>query len=149
MLGRSQLAHEAGRLRRQLQGPDVTLRRFDMSDYLFPRTKITFETAFPDLANVQVKVISLRGGGQPEQAATYTKDNFPGDGVKCSNPVCRNGGLPAIRIPLLIKKMISEKKMAAQEYVPCNGGLYRGQKRYNDCGWSFKIEITIQFKGDS
>jgi len=120
-----------------------------MSDYLFPRQKVTFEEAFPELEDVKIKIAFLRGGGREEKTATFSKDNFPGNSIKCSNPVCRNGGLSAITIPRLIKKMISEKKLGLKEHEFCNGGLYRGQTRYNDCGWSFNIEITIQLKGDS
>lgn len=127
----------------------VILKGFDMSDYLFPRQKkVTFEEAFPELENAKIKIAFIRPGRE-EKTATFTKDNFPGNGVKCSNPVCRNGGLSAIKIPCLIKKMISEKKLELEEHEVCNGGLYRGQTRYDYCVSFFNIEITIQFKEDT
>ena len=120
-----------------------------MSDYLIPRGKVTFEEAFPELENVNIKISFLRGGGREEKTEIFTKDNFTGNGVRCSNPDCKNGGLSAITILSLIKKMISEKKVQLEEHKFCNGGLYKGQTRYNDCGWSFNIDISIQLKEDS
>lgn len=120
-----------------------------MSDYLFPRERRTFEEAFPELENVAIKVAFLRSGGREEKAVTFTKDNFPGHSISCINPVCRNGGLSELTIPRLIKKMIFTNKLELKEHEFCRGGLYTGKKRFNDCGWSFNIEITIQLRADS
>ncbi len=107
-----------------------------MTDYLFPRERRTFEEAFPELENVVIKVAFLRDGGREKKKVTFTKDNFPGHGISCINPDCKNGGLSKFTIPRLIKKLISTNELEGKEHEFCRGGLYSGKTRYNDCGWS-------------
>ena len=120
-----------------------------MSDYLFPREKMSFDEVFPELEDVNINVKYLRGGGREESSASFTKDNFPGNGLNCNNPVCKNGGLSPSIIRGLIKKMISEKKTEIKDHEFCNGGSYRGHTRDNDCGWGFNIEIAAKYKEET
>jgi len=117
-----------------------------MADYLFPRDRRSFQDTFPELENIIIDIEYLRSGGQTEKNVNFTKETFPGHGVSCINPVCKNGGLSEFTLPRLIKKLIatSDSEITAHEF--CRGGLYRGKTRYNACGWSYKIKVTIQRK---
>ncbi len=116
-----------------------------MNDYLFPKKRISFEELFPQIKDIKIEIIVLRGGGREVKSINYSKENFPGSGIKCYNPSCENGGLSERAIPSLIKGMVSTNNRELKEHKFCNGGLYRGRNRYNDCGWSFDIKISIRY----
>lgn len=134
-------------MRERMKAQDV----FNKTEFVFGK-KTTFSEAFPEVKNITLEI--EEDGKKPTyyshlpdasvKKRVYRKDNFPGEFVNCSNPLCYNGG---VRIGLIIDSMTSSKDTKYEKVFFCQGyeGSPKGRKRYRDCINRFKVKITIEY----
>lgn len=106
--------------------------------------KVSFEKAFPDIADLRVTVTE-NGYGVTEGFDTQTYLKSVGEFVNCSNSSCYNGGFSLGNV---IREMVRQKKTHAEEHHACQGyeGSPKGRKRYRSCINSFHIVADIKYK---
>lgn|GEM_PF-532540 len=116
------------------------------SPFVFGAEMIFFESTFPQVDEIEVRVRELskgidEGGGE----RLYDKSNYPGDVTACSNPLCRQGGFP---ITSIVKAMVRKKKTEQQGTVQCAGEEVssRKTKKTGTCGTVFEYSITISYR---
>ena len=125
----------------RLKASDV----FRETNYIFAK-KVSFDEAFPEIEDLTVEVEEfghgISGWGQK---FIYRKQNFPGECINCSNPLCYNGGFS---IGSILREMARNKQTELETEKMCQGyeGSPKGRKRYRDCSNSFKIKISIKYK---
>lgn len=106
--------------------------------------KSSFEEAFPDVEDIRIEVeIGTDGEGNDKQ--TYTKRNFPGEYIDCSESLCYNGGFS---IGSILRDMVRECKTHRQGSEICQGyhGSPKGQRKYKECHNFFQYEVHIEYK---
>ncbi len=124
---------------------------FRDAEFLFAGKTSDFGKAFPDIKDLEVKVTEEgRGLLYGPRTGTYTRANFPGEYVNCSNTLCYNGGFS---LGNLVRGMVYGREQEREwEYVFCQGheGSPKGRRNYGPCpnGFNVKIKIVHHEKGD-
>lgn len=123
-------------VKRRKKASDV----FKESEYAFG-AKVSFEEAFPSIADLKVIVKEI-GVGYPGHIRTieYTRKNFPGEFVDCSNDMCTNGGFDLGEI---IADMVINSNEEREEKRMCQG--YEGTPNRR-CMRIFIVNINIKYK---
>ncbi|MDK2907184.1 MAG: hypothetical protein PWP02_960 [Thermosipho sp. (in: thermotogales)] len=127
--------------KKRLKASDV----FRESDYVFSK-KVNFEEAFPEIENLKIIVEeSGKGIKSCNKKHIYTKHNFPGEYINCSNPYCYNGGFS---IGAILRDMTRKKLTEFETLKLCQGyeASPKGKKTYRNCLNQFKIKVYISYK---
>lgn len=127
--------------KKRLKASDI----FKESKYVFVN-KVSFEEAFPEIEDIIITVEeSGKGFDNLNNKHTYTKQNFPGEYIDCSNPLCYSEGFSLGKI---IRNMVKEKKTELETLEICLGyeGSPKGKKYYRDCLNQFRVKISIKYK---
>jgi len=127
--------------RKRLKASDV----FRESKYVFGK-KVSFEEVFPEIEDIVVDVEELCWGTNKQNCKrTYTKRNFPGEYIDCSNPLCYNGGFS---IGKILRDMVKNRQTELETLELCQGyeGSSKGNKYYKKCLNQFKIKVSIKYK---
>ena len=117
-----------------------------MSNKLFPTELRPFTDVYPDIEELEIIVKILNSGGNEVDEEVCSNTHFPAHGVNCGNPICKNGGLSVNTIVSAIHKIYKNKDSEYSDFIVCTGGRYRGAKRYNSCGWAFKLLLKAKYK---
>lgn len=75
----------------------------------------------------------------------FSKTDFPGGYVNCTNPKCYNGGF---NIGIVLRDMVSNQETTINGEEECQGyeGSPNGLRKYGDCGHKFKYTVNIRYK---
>ena len=133
---------------------------FNETEFVFGR-KIAFKDAFPEIEDITLQVIEDKPAwkkhpsGPFEKAmgtdhrypkkGQFTKINFPGEFVDCTNEKCYNGGF---NIGSILREMVSNHKTEKNGEAVCQGyeGSPKGLRKYGKCEHKFKYTINIRYK---
>ena len=135
-------------MQRRQKASDV----FRETEFLIARKTSSFSEAFPDVEDVEVEI--TEEGRLSEwttdrtRTTTYTKTDFPGEYVDCSNPLCHGGG---VRIAQLVRNMGYGRQQELEEARLCRGqeGSPKGRRVYGPCDNYFKVKIKISYHTDT
>lgn len=108
--------------------------------------KVSFEEAFPEIGELNVKVTEIgRGTDYKEHTINYSKADFPGQFIDCSNPLCYGGGFSIGRI---IRNMVDNRETELETTEHCKGyeGSPKGRRKYRECTDIFKVKVNIDYK---
>ena len=129
-------------VRRRQKASDV----FRDAELLFGSKTSNFSKAFPEIKDIEVKVREEgRGLYSGSRTGTYTRANFPGQYVDCSNTLCYNGGFS---LGNLVHGMTYSRKQEEEwEHIFCQGheGSPKGRRNYGPCPNSFNVKIKIVY----
>lgn len=103
-----------------------------------------FERSFPTLEDVEFKIRQL-GKNPAPRPRILTRENWPGDYIRCSNIHCRDGGY---KVGDIVRKMLTEARTREKIDAMClgheevAGSRGRGPKCQNrlEC----EIRITLR-----
>lgn len=121
---------------------------FRETTYVFAE-KVPFETAFPEIASVDVEFTET-GHGIWDAGKRYrgyragSRDSL-GEYIDCSNSLCYNGGFS---IGNILREMVRNKETRREFSALCQGneGSPKGRRIYRKCLNFFKGIITIVYK---
>lgn len=117
-----------------------------MSGEFIPKKLQLFSELFPDIHEIEIVVKILNSGGNEVSESLYSNTHFPVNGVPCGHIICKNGGLRATDINSAISKIYRNKEPNSCDTIECKGGRYRGKKKYDSCGWLFKLLLKAKYK---
>ena len=105
-----------------------------------------FEQAFPTLEDVEFKVRQL-GKNPTPRPRMFTKENWPGNYIRCSNVHCRDGGY---KIGDIVERMVSETRTREKVDTLCLGHeeVAGSRGRGPRCQNRLAGEIKITFRKD-
>ena len=118
---------------------------FRESEFVFAQ-KVSFEEAFPEIEDLTVEVEeSGHGVSEWNRKRTYRKQNFPGEYIDCSNPLCYNGGFS---IGSILREMVRNRQTELETSKLCQGneGSPKGRRIYRKCMNFFKIKVSIKYR---
>jgi hypothetical protein len=108
--------------------------------------KVSFKEAFPQIKDLNVEVTEIGSGTNYKgQTQSYSKADFPGEFIDCSNPLCYNGGFS---IGGIIREMVENNQTDIETSKSCRGyeGSPKGKRRYRSCTSFFKIKVHIDYE---
>ena len=117
-----------------------------MSNKLFPTEPRSFTDVYPDIEELEIVVKILNSGGNEVDEEVYSNTHFPAQGVNCGHQICKNGGLSVNTIVSAISKIYKNKDSEYSDFIFCTGGRYSGAKRYDSCGWAFRLLLKAKYK---
>jgi hypothetical protein len=105
-----------------------------------------FERAFPTLEDVEFTV-RLLGKNPTPRPQVFTKQNWPGNYIRCSNVHCRDGGF---KIGDIVARMVSEARTHEKIDTLCLGHeeVAGSRGRGPKCQNRLSSEIRITFRKD-
>jgi hypothetical protein len=109
-------------------------------------SKALFEMAFPTLEDVEFKVRQL-GKNPTPRPRVFTKENWPGNYIRCSNVHCRDGGF---KIGDIVERMVSEARIREKVDTLCPGHeeVAGSRGRGPRCQNRLASDIRITFRQD-
>jgi len=108
--------------------------------------KVSFKEAFPSIQELKIEVTERGKGVKPAgNTYYYDLDNFPGEYIDCSNPMCYGGGFS---IGFILHSMVSKGETERETTVSCQGyeGSPKGRRKYGPCFNYFQVKITIKYR---
>lgn len=118
---------------------------FRETSYTFAK-KVSFDEAFPEIEDFTIEVEeSVKGISDLGRKATFRKQNFPGEYMKCSNKYCYKGGFSIVDI---LREMVSSKQTNLETLKKCQGneGSPKGKRIYRSCTNFFTVKVLIKYR---
>jgi hypothetical protein len=114
---------------------------FRSTDFVFGK-KVTFDEAFPEIADLKVVVLEHGddwGGPTPRH---YGKT--VGEYIDCHNRLCFKGGFS---LGSILREMVAAKETHREANKFCHGyeGSPKGNRRYRPCARLFNVTIDIVY----
>lgn len=104
----------------------------------------SFEEAFPDVAELKLHVEET-DMVETKRSMTYDIDSLKGGEIRCSNPLCENGG---VYIDIVISDMIRNNETELETSKTCNGHEPMGRNQSRTCPHMFNLEVEIEYKDE-
>ncbi len=104
----------------------------------------TFEDKWPTIENLKMRVTEkgYKEKGQGEQERVFTEKEFPGDFLKCHNPLCKDG---EVDIGGIVSDMVAKTEEHKEGTLHCSGQEISGTYR-STCPNSFGYEVEVKYK---
>jgi hypothetical protein len=104
---------------------------------------ITFAEAFPAIRVVGIIVREL-DGDRVVRTHRFSRENFPGEYVDCTNPRCYDGGY---ELAETLRRMGASRETHLEEERMCQGneGSPKGRREYGPCGHRFSIVADVAY----
>lgn len=105
-----------------------------------------FSETFPEIKDLRIEVHEYGPNILPNSGLRiYSKDNFPGEYIDCSNEFCFKGGFS---IGDIIRRMVNDKQIDLRQVIMCQGNWAspKGKRKYRRCGNHIFINLHIELK---
>jgi hypothetical protein len=102
----------------------------------------SFEEAFSDVAELELHVEET-DMVETQRSNTYDADSLPGGELRCSNDLCKNGG---VFVDTIISGMISNDETELETTESCKGHESMGRNESRSCAHLFHLDIEIEYE---
>jgi hypothetical protein len=107
--------------------------------------RASLEETYPDIEDLTLEVEEYAFLPSASRR-TYTKQQFPGEFVDCTNRLCASGGFC---VGDMLRQAVSERKAYVEDAVLCGGYEGHPNEKHRMCSHSFKARLWIQYKDRS
>lgn len=114
----------------------------DDSGRLFSTEYDSFEEAFPNVADLHLHVEET-DMVETQREMTYDEDSLSGGKLRCSNDLCKDGG---VRVDTIISGMVQREETELETTEHCKGHESMGRNKSRDCVHMFHLDIEIEYE---